>query len=87
MLTVMWQPPQDDGGDPVVNYTITVSPGLVPLTISVTSAMVTIPYNVMGSVSIVASNCIGSSSAVVGTIPAIGIRGGYRIYERGGTIY
>ena len=73
MLTVMWQTPQDNGGAPVVNYTITVSPGLVPLTTSVTNAMVTVPYNMMGSVSIVATNCIGSSSAVMGTIQAIGM--------------
>ena len=72
MLTVQWQAPQDDGGASVVNYTITVSPGLVPLTTTATSAMVTIPYNVEHTASIVATNCKGSSSTVIETIPSIG---------------
>ena len=72
MLTVQWQPPQDNGGAPVVNYTITV-PGLVPLTTTATSALITIPYNVMHTVSIVATTCIGSSSAVMESIPAAGM--------------
>ena len=71
-IRVLWQPPQDDGGASVVNYTITVSPGLVPLTTSATNAMVTVPYSVMHTVSIVATNCNGSSSVVMETIPAIG---------------
>ena len=73
MLTVQWQSPQDNGGAPVVNYTITVSPGLIPLTTTATSAVVTIPYNVMHTVSIVATNCNGSSSAVMEIIPSIGM--------------
>jgi len=72
MLTVQWQSPQDGGGAPV-NYTITVSPGLVTFTTTATSAMVTIPYNVMHTVSIVATNCNGSSSVVMETVPAIGM--------------
>ena len=73
-IRVLWQPPQDDSGAPVVNYTVTVSPGLAPLTTSATSAhaMVTIPYNVEHTVSIVATNCNGSNSAVMETISAIG---------------
>ena len=71
MVTVQWQPPQDNGSAPVVNYTVTV-PGLVSHTTTATSAMVTIPYNVEHSVSIVTNNCNGSSSAVMETIPAIG---------------
>jgi len=70
-IRVLWQSPQDDGGAPVVNYTITVSPGLIPLTTTATSAMVTLPYNVMHTVSIVVTNCNGSSSVVMETIPAI----------------
>ena len=73
MLTVEWQSPQGDGGAPVVNYTITVSPGLVTFTTTATNAVVTIPYNVMHTVSIVATNCNGSGSAVMETIPAIGM--------------
>ena len=72
MLTVQWQSSQDGGGAPV-NYTITVSPGLVTFTTTATSATVTIPYNVMHTVSIVATNCNGSSSVVMETIPAIGM--------------
>ena len=70
-LTVQWQPPQYDGGAPV-NYTINVSPGLIPVTTSGTSVPVTVPYNVIHTVSIVATNCNGSSSAAMVTIPAIG---------------
>ena len=72
MLTVQWQSSQDGGGAPV-NYTITVSPGLVTFTTTATSATVTIPYNVMHTVSIVATNCNGSSSVVMETVPAIGM--------------
>ena len=72
MLTVQWQPPQYNGGAPVVNYTITVSPGLILLTTTTTSVVVVIPYNVMHNVSIVATNCNGSSSVVIETIAAIG---------------
>ena len=72
-IRVLWQSPHDDGGAPVVNYTITVSPGLVPLTTTATNAMVTLPYNVMHTVSIVVTNCNGSSSVVMETIPAIGM--------------
>ena len=72
-IRVLWQAPQDDGGAPVVNYTITVSPGFIPLTTTATSAMVTIPYNVEHTVSIVATNCNGSNSVVMETIPGIGI--------------
>ena len=72
-IRVLWQSPQDDGGASVINYTINVSPGLVPLTTTATSAMVTIPYNVMHTVSIVVTNCNGSSSVVMETIPAIGM--------------
>jgi len=71
MITVQWQPPQDNGSAPVVNYTITV-PGLTTHTTTATSAVVTLPYNVMYTVSIVATNCNGSSSAVMKTIPSIG---------------
>ena len=66
-LTVQWQPPQYNGGA-LVNYTITVSPGLSPVTTSETSVPVTVPYNVIHTVSIVATNCNGSSSAVMETI-------------------
>ena len=66
-LRVQWQPPQYDGGA-LVNYTITVSPGLSPVTTSGTSVPVTVPYNVIHTVSIVATNCIGSSSAAMETI-------------------
>ena len=72
-IRVLWQSPQDDNGAPVVNYTITVSPGLIQLTTTATSAMVTLPYNVMHTVSIVVTNCNGSSSVVMETIPAIGM--------------
>ena len=72
-IRVLWQSPQDDGGASVVNYTITVSPGLILLTTTATSAMVTLPYNVMHTVSIVVTNCNGSSSVVMETIPAIGM--------------
>ena len=65
--TVQWQPPLDDGGA-LVNYTITVSPGLSPVTTSGTSVPVTLPYNVNHIVSIVATNCRGSSSATMETI-------------------
>ena len=71
-LTVQWQPPQYDGGDPV-NYTITVSPGLSLVTTNGTCGPVTVPYNVIHTVSIVATNCNGSSSAAMVTIPAVGM--------------
>ena len=68
MLTVQWQPSQDDGGAPV-NYTITASPGPTEVTTSSTSASLpTIPYNVTNTISIVATNCIGNSSVVMQTI-------------------
>jgi len=72
-IRVLWQSPQDDGGASVINYTMTVSPGLDPLTTTTTSAIVTIPYNVMHSVSTVAINCNGSSSVAMETILAIGM--------------
>ena len=68
MLTVQWQPPVYDGGAPVDNYTITVTPGGSSDTIPGTSAMYTLSYSVMHTVSIVATNCNGSSSAVMETI-------------------
>ena len=72
ILTVQWQSPQYDGGDPV-NYTITVSPGVGIFTTSETSVSVTVPYNVRHTVSTVATNCIGNSSATMVTIPIVGM--------------
>ena len=72
-IRVLWQSPQDDGGASVINYTMTVSPGLDPLTTTTARPIVTIPYNVMHSVSTVAINCNGSSSVAMETIPAIGM--------------
>ena len=64
-----WQSPQDDGGAPVDNYTITVSPGSTQLTTVSTSALLpAVPYNVVNTVSIVTTNCNGSSSSVMETI-------------------
>jgi len=68
-LTVQWQSPQDDGGAPVNNYTVTVSPGSIQVITTVTSASLpAVPYNVMHNVSIVATNCNGRSIAVMETI-------------------
>ena len=68
MLTVQWQPPVYDGGAPVDNYTIAVTPGGSTVTIPGTSTLLTLSYNVDHTVSIVATNCNGSSSAVMETI-------------------
>jgi len=70
ILTVQWQPPEDDGRAPV-SYIITVSPGSIEVNTNETSAVVTIPYNMEHNVSIVAMNCNENSSAVMGTIPAV----------------
>ena len=68
---LQWQPPQYDGGA-LVNYTITVSPGVSTVLTCGTSVPVAVPYNVTHTVSIVATNCNGSSSAATVTISAIG---------------
>ena len=79
-LTLVWQPPQNNGGAAVDSYTITVSPGYVPLTTSVTSAVFTLPYNVIHTVSIEATNICGSSNATMETIPAIGMARLFELY-------
>jgi len=70
-IRVLWQSPQDVGWAPVINYTITISPGHVPLITRITSAEFTLLYNVLHNVSIVATNICGSSNAVMEVIPAI----------------
>ena len=67
-LSVQWQPPVYDGGAPVDNYTITVTPGGSTHTIPGMSINRTLSYNMTHSISIVATNCNGSSSDVVVTI-------------------
>ena len=70
---MLWQSPQDVGWAPAINYTLTISPGHVPLTTRITSAQFTLLYNVLHNVSIVATNICGSSNAVMEVIPAIGM--------------
>ena len=67
-LSVQWQSPVYDGGAPVDNYTITVTPGGSSDTIPGTSTLLTLSYNVMHTVNIVATNCNGSSNVVMETI-------------------
>ena len=71
MLVLQWQSQQYNNVAPV-NYTITVTPNVMPITTSGINATVTLSYNVLHTVTIVATNCNGSSSAVMETIPAIG---------------
>ena len=67
-LIVRWQPPQYDGGAPVI-YTIAISLGVGTFTTSGTSVRVAgVSYNVIYTVSIVTRNCNGSSSAAMVTI-------------------
>ena len=66
-LSVQWQPPVYDGGAPVDNYTITVTPGGSTFITPGTSILYTLSYNVIQTVSIVATNCNGSSSALMET--------------------
>jgi len=71
VLVLQWQSLQYNNAAPV-NYTITVTPNVMPITTSGINATVTLSYNVLHTVTIVATNCNGSSSAVMETIPAIG---------------
>ena len=67
-LSFQSQHPVYDGGAPVDNYTITVSPDGSTVTTNETSIAYTLPYNVIHVISIVATNCNGSSSAAMETI-------------------
>ena len=60
-VTVQWDPPEYDGGT-LVNYTITISPGLSQNTTNERSVTVPLSYNVPHTVSVLATNCIGSSN-------------------------
>ena len=67
-VVVQWGYPQNDGGAPVVNYTVTlVGPGAVRLS-STTSAQenttFTLAYNEEYTVSIAATNCVGTGGTV-----------------------
>ena len=67
-VRVQWGYPQNDGGAPVDNYTVTlVGPGTVHLstTISVQPvATFTLAYNEEYTVSIAATNCVGTGGTV-----------------------
>ena len=63
-VTVLWDPPTDNGGRDDLTYTVTVSP-LTQLSTTVltsTSVTVTAQYNVDYTVSIVTTNCAGNST-------------------------
>ena len=70
MAVVQWGYPQNDGGAPVDNYTVTlVGPGPVHLSTSTTTsvqamAIFILEYNEEYTVTIAATNCAGTSILV-----------------------
>ena len=67
-VVVQWGYPQNDGGAPVVNYTVTlVGPGPVHLSTTTSVqpvATLTLAYNEEYTVSIAATNCAGTGGIV-----------------------
>ena len=67
-VVVQWGYPQNDGGAPVVNYTVTlVGPGAVHLSTSTSvqeNTTFTLPYNEEYTVNIAATNCVGTGGTV-----------------------
>ena len=63
-VTVLWDPPTDNGGSDDLTYTVTVSPPtqLSATVLTSTSVTVTAQYNVYYTVSIVTTNCAGNST-------------------------
>ena len=67
-VVVQWSYPQNDGGAPVVNYTVTlVGPGAVHLSTTTSiqeNTTLTLAYNEEYTVSIGATNCAGTGGTV-----------------------
>ena len=66
MVSVEWNPPIDNGGRDVLNYTVNISPStqLSANVVSSTTVNVTADYNVNYTLSIMATNCAGDSTTV-----------------------
>ena len=79
----MWGYPQNDGGAPVDNYTVTlVGPGAVHLSTTTSIqpvATFTLAYNEEYTVSIAATNCAGTGGTV-----SLNISEGTQVYQSPG---
>ena len=64
-----WNPPDNNGGADVVNYTVNISPStqLSANVVTSTTVNVTADYNVNYTLIILATNCAGSSAPSVYT--------------------
>jgi len=62
-ILLRWEPPVNNGGTSVDNYTITVTgPTVQELTSNGTTAMIIVVYNEMYTVNVRTNNCAGGSS-------------------------
>ena len=67
VVTIEWNPPVNNGGADIHNYTVSVSPStqLSATVVTSTTVNVTTEYNVNYTLSIVATNCAGNSDPAV----------------------
>ena len=66
-MTIEWNPPVNNGGADIRDYTVSVSPStqLSATVVTSTNVNVTAEFNVNYTLSIVATNCAGNSDPAV----------------------
>ena len=66
-MSIEWNPPVNNGGADIRDYTVSISPStqLSATVVTSTDVTVTADYNVNYTLSIVATNCAGNSNPAV----------------------